>query len=560
MITQLFLPERIGTRRILSQRYVGIGITEKQIVTSVVYVKHSKSIVESITATPLETGTPETAQDRLTAALSKAFSAIKRYNQIKIALPASMVVFKELTLNFTDPAKIRMVLDYEIETMLPFSISEAIVDFIVTKIDKTAKTSQVLVAAVRSSDLASFLEIFDRCGLAPSTVSIDLFADYSIYQQIPEYSKLPHATALVDLHEQTTRIAFIQHGQLRLTRYLNKGIASLVAEIAKETNKTPQEIESILQTQGVFGHQDEQLSRSIQKHVVLLLNDIQFTLNSFSLKLNFYDGISKILISGAGKRIAKFISFCTDTLQTPCEIFDVAKIFTNKSIRKKNNALTLPDDETGLSVALGSCINAPMLIDFNLRRKSFVYQENGLVVKQAIVGLTLGIALITIVSIRSYMDVHELETFKESFVNQEITKLKFEKIFPKDKFPKKNFAGIIRDAEKIVKEKLETWAPFAQGNLPALEMLLEITRILNKRQFDVSVKEIQISLKDHKRPHLDVEGFFKSRTGDHFTEFIRIEERFKESPLLKIGTQDIETTAAADGGVNFIARLELKEE
>ena len=157
------------------------------------------------------------------------------------------------------------------------------------------------------------------------------------------------------------------------------------------------------------------------------------------------------------------------------------------------------------------------------------------------------------------MDIRELETFKESFVSQEITKLKFEKISPKEKFPKKNFAGIIRDAEKIVKEKLDTWSPFAKSNLPALEMMLEITRVLNKRQFDVSVKELQISLKNNKNPHIDVEGFFKSRTGDHFTEFIRIEERFKESPLLKIG-QDIETTAAADGGVNFIARLELKEE
>ncbi len=558
MITQIFLPERLGTYRILSQRYVGVGIAEKQVVTTTVLVKQSKSLIEAVNITPIEQGPEETKQERIGQALKTAFGTIKKYDQIKVALPASLVVFKDLTLNFIDPAKIRMVLEYEIETMLPFSLNEAVVDFIITKVDKVQKQSQILVAAVRSSDLAAYLEIFERCGLQPTTVTVDLFADYSLYQQIPEYENLPHATALVDLQDNATRIAYIQHGQLRLMRYLNRGIDSITKEIAQEAGRPLEEITTTLQTYGVFGHQDEQLSRIIQKHVVLLLNDIQFTLNSFSLKLNFYDGISKILISGAGKRISKFMNFCTDTLQTPCEVFDLEKLFNNKKI--KNKTSTPLENTAGMSIALGSALSSPMQMDFDLRRKAFTFQRNGLIIKQAIVGSAMAIILFTIIGVRGYMDIQELENFKDSFIKQEIAKIKAEKIFPKDKFPKKNFAGVIRDAEKIVRDRLETWAPFSKNRLPVLDMLLEITRILNKRQFDASVKEVHILLKDNKRPQVDVEGVFKSRTGDHFQDFIKVEERFKESPLLTVGNQDIETSPAVDGGVNFTARLSLKEE
>ena len=65
-----------------------------------------------------------------------------------------MVIFKDLTLQLSDPDKIRMVLDYEIEPMLPFSIHDATIDFIVTKTQKDPQQTTVLVAAIRNQGTA----------------------------------------------------------------------------------------------------------------------------------------------------------------------------------------------------------------------------------------------------------------------------------------------------------------------------------------------------------------------------------------------------------------------
>lgn len=103
-----------------------------------------------------------------------------------------------------------MILDFEIESMLPFSIHEAVVDFIITSVDKKSGTSQILVAAVRSQDLQDQLDMYLKAGIDPTSITIDLFAYYSLYQQIPEYKSLPHATALVELGAHATRIVFLQ--------------------------------------------------------------------------------------------------------------------------------------------------------------------------------------------------------------------------------------------------------------------------------------------------------------------------------------------------------------
>ena len=559
MIKRLFLPEKIGNRRILAQRILGITVHDDRVSMAIIYAKHHKTIIENLVLEQVAEGSIETYAERATAALKKIVAPIKAYDYIRISVPSSIVVFKELQLQFTDPEKIRMVLDFEIESMLPFSTSEAIVDFIITKVDKIDKTQQtahILVAAVRSNDLQEYLTMYTQAGIDPMNITIDLFALYGLYQQIPAYYALPKATALVELGMQSTRIVFIQDGQLRLTRLLPRGIDSVINAISQEANVPAADIGQRLATLGVHSGGDEALARIVQKHMVLLLHDIQFTLNSFSLKLNFYDELSTILFTGAVHRIKDLLTFSSDTLQIPCEEFDCHKILESKLIKNKVKDPNVRWND--FLLALGTALPAPQQGDFDLRRKQFAFHRQELLVKQIMVTIALMVVIIGTIGIKGYMDIGTLAQRADNLEATEVNRFKSEKVFPKNKFPAKpTLKNVIRDAEKIVREKRELFAPLAKLRMRPLDVLLELTSLVNRKQFDITVKEINISTQQTGEAKIELEGLFKSKTGDHFSEYPQIINRFKESNLLKFVDQN--ETVAPEGGVSFTVKFKLKE-
>jgi len=556
MIKQLFLPDKIGNRRILDQRIIGIAVSQTSIHAALIYAKRNKTYLESLKSEPIPEGTEETYAERAAQTIKKIMLFFPSYDQIRISIPASSVVFKELQLHFTDPEKIRMVLDYEIESMLPFSIHDAITDFVITKKDITNQTAQILVAAVRTQNLQEQIDIFTKAGIEPTSITIDLFALYGLYQQIPEYASLPNAVALVELTEEAMRVAFIQNGQLRITRSIQRGYTTVLKLISDELKISQQELAHQLSEKGLQGN-DDATNRIIQKHFVLLLNDLQFTLNSFSLKLNQYEGVTKVLFVGQAQAIRGFTEFCSDTLQIPCETLDGKKLFTLKTFKNK-----IKESITNWSmydVALGTAIPSIEQSDFDLRRKQFAFHKHGLMVKQIIAAGALSLILFSTILIKGYFDISKLSDYATMVEQREIGRVKTENVFSKERFPKKpTLASIVREGEKAVKEKSEIWEPFGKKGMRPLELWLEITRIVDKKQFDVNITALSLSTKDKDgHIHIEVDGIFKSKTGNHFGDFSALLNRFKESPTLKY--IELDDSVAPEGGVNFSVKLQPKE-
>ena len=558
MIKQIFLPEKIGHRRILSEHIIGLGVHDDAITLAYVYASSSKAIVERLLIQPIEEGSEDTRVARSAQAIKKIMSHIKKYDQLRVSIPASLVLFKELEVPFLDKEKIRMILDYEIESMLPFSLNEAIIDFIITKQNKAQGTSQILVAVIRNHDLQSVLDIYTQAGLEPDTISIDLFSLYGLYLQIPEYRNIPHASALIDLESHTTRIAFLKDGELRLTRYIPRGLASVFRAISEETGMPIDQVTQKLSTQSIGSLPDDAFGKSVQKHVINFLNDIQFTLNSFSLKLNYYDGVGKIIFVGQTNIIKDFIPYCNDTLQISCEAFDCKKIFENKKI--KNKVKDFINHWSLYSEALGTALPPEEHATFNLRRKSFELLQHGLIIKQLITACSIALILVGSVAISGYVQISRLQAHAKRIETTEITKLKKSGIFPRDKFPKKpTLANVVREAEKQVKDNIEMWEPFAQTHVGMLEILAELTRIINKKQYNTTIISVDIkNAKEAGNMLIEVDGYFKSKTGeDNFIYFEELATRFKESPLFKL--LDSAPTPAEEKGVKFSIRLTLRE-
>jgi type IV pilus assembly protein PilM len=557
MILEIFLPDKIGKTRLLSQRILGFSINEDVVSASKVYVSGSKTVVEKLAKETIEPGSDETYQQRAANAIKKIIADIGSYHKIRVAIPASLVVFKEHKVPFMDAHKIRMIIDYEIEPMLPFSLDDAVIDFVITEQFKEKQASQILVVASRIQDLEGVLSIYRAAGVEPDYLTVDLLALYGLYQQIPEYAAIGPGSVLIDLGQRFTRVAFLQNGELRLTRTIPKGIMTIVDQVSSETGIPFDQIQGHLDKYGVNKSGNETLDQSLETHLVNHLNDIQFTLNSFSLKLNFFEGIAKLLFTGVGAQLQGFMELVTSTLQITAQVFDAEKIFESKVIKNKVSrgirswhpyvfalATTLPSEEQS---------------EFNLRRKKLALIRQDLIKKQVVIAAGIVVIMFAVVAGRGYLQLYGLNQIIKRTSQQEMKRLK--KIFPpKSKVLKKtDLKRVLKDAEALVGEKEDMWAPFAQQRLRPLEIMHELTRIIDKKSFDVTVDEVIINTDEDGVPRVELTGFFRSKTGiDHFHHFGVFQKSFDEAKTLVL-TEEIDPTLADDRGVKFTAKLKQKE-
>src|SRR5579872_1443288 len=236
MIKNLFIPEKIGTHYLFPKRIVGIDVGKTHVNATQLYLKGKQITVEKLIEIPLETGNGSSYEERASAAIKTALAQVDRYDALHTSLPSSLVVFKELKLPFIGRDKIAMVVEFEVEPLLPFSLADAVVDFIVTREHADEKSTEILVAAVQKLYIAQHLQLFVDAGANPDVILVDLFALYSIYLQIPSYSSFKGDVALIDLGSQTTRLAYIQKGQLRFIRSIPKGVTQITKSISELLN------------------------------------------------------------------------------------------------------------------------------------------------------------------------------------------------------------------------------------------------------------------------------------------------------------------------------------
>ncbi|MCL5875321.1 MAG: hypothetical protein M1114_02520, partial [Candidatus Dependentiae bacterium] len=133
MIKNIFIPERFGSYYLFSKRIIGLDITKTDIYATQTYFKGNSIAIESIMHQPLEGA--GTYQERVVDALSKIVAQAKKNTVFFSSISSGLVIAKTIKLPFTSYEKIKMVIAYEIEPSLPFSVANAIIDFIITKTD-----------------------------------------------------------------------------------------------------------------------------------------------------------------------------------------------------------------------------------------------------------------------------------------------------------------------------------------------------------------------------------------------------------------------------------------
>lgn len=535
ILKNLFLPRLWHNKPLFPIRRVAIHIEATTINVAHVQDTRTKTIVTALEEYQINPGDARTYTQRLVATLKKIAPKIEKNAEVIVTFPSSKVVVKELSLPFLDEEKIRMVIEYEIEAVIPFKLENAVTDFIILSRSEVKESSNVLVIAAQKEEVKKIVDALHKADIEPHQITIDLFSIISLFSHIPTYSKLKHAYAVVDMGPQSTRIALINNQTMIATRTLLQG-----SELPTKIN-------------------DDEIGQPIDlaTHHSRLFSEISFTLDSFEIKQASIPEIEKLFFIGTPSVFNAFEEYAKKAIHCPCEVLATEQITTNPAIQSKISLQ--PASWQTYSRVLGAALVSPAYESFTLRRKELELSPRPLIQQQLLAGIILFTLTLGALGLQGYFQIEEGAKQITLLEEREIKRLR--SALPADHpgTKKKTIKTLAREVETYVQEQEELWSAFATQRLRPLEILQELTALFNKKKFDIDIEHIIISRNDAPNP-IEIKGVFRSKTGkEDFKHFTELADDIGKLAKMLILTEEIDPSQLPDKGVSFTAHFKLRE-
>lgn len=466
----MLLPEKFGTYYIFPKRIVGFEITKNYIFATVVYLHGHTVIVEQCLEIAVEQDNGQETTTRTANAIKKALTAIGKYSAVHVGIASSQAIFKTMKLPFEDHEKIKRVVDFEVEPLLPFSITDAVVDFIITRQNKEEKSSEICVAAVQKQYIKQTLDIFQEVGVKPEVITIDLFELYGLYKEIPYYNNLTGGIILMDIGLYMTKIAYVLDGQLKFIRTLAFGTTHLAKSIASHLSIASRDAMDDLLRHGFSKDETPAYIEAVNAAAESFTTKIKFTMQSFTAQTNPEEQFSHLFLFGVGATIKGFDKWLEQSLHIPCAIFNSDKIATDTHITLKKMAHIPVENSISASIAIPNSTTE----NFNLLQKEFSPFDNQLLLKQLIVGGVLLLILFCSLLMHSYLQVRTLKNAMEKSQKEASTVLA--EWFPNIEVER--IDAMIEEAQSETKKEEKLWFAFSRCPRNSfLNLLLMLTKL-----------------------------------------------------------------------------------
>ena len=441
-LVDIFVPEHSKGNYLLPTTVLGITIEQDTVVGTVLNLNKTAITVQK-TVTQSFDDSKGSRQSKITTALTALVKKAGPSNKIVVSLPSSLVMFKELSFPFSDPDKIRMVLRYEVEALLPFPVNEACVDFLITKNYPEQNRSDVIIAAVQKKFVDEHLKPFNEAGIDIANVTVDAIGLYGLYlRQMGQ--AITGNTALVALEPETSRVIFFTDGQLKHIRTLRQGFAS------KDTDA--------------------------------VWNSINFTLQSFADENTQDQKIKKVSLFGLTDKEA--IDEANAKIAFPCETFSLPKFLaqTEIGLNISKTSLNLMSFMTALPLVNGRF--------FTLLPNHLTQQEQSRLNRQVITALILSVGTVLLLGVHSFTQIRKLSAELELSQKQVLQTIK--KSFPAIKTNSRRDA--LDFAQREVKKEENIWSSFsAQTRQSFLQYLYDLSTKIDRETLGLNLKKMVIS-------------------------------------------------------------------
>ncbi len=132
-----------------------------------------------------------------------------------VSIPGRPVFFRNLRLPPFEAKKIRSILSFELEPLLPLPAEDLTTDFTLFKGPQEAEQTHVVTASIPKSELSRWLEISRAAGIEPETVT---FKGCALACCLAEMTPVPSSWMLVDIDPPAATLFAFESGQLGFVR------------------------------------------------------------------------------------------------------------------------------------------------------------------------------------------------------------------------------------------------------------------------------------------------------------------------------------------------------
>ncbi|MCB0309262.1 MAG: pilus assembly protein PilM [Bdellovibrionales bacterium] len=413
------------------------------------------------------------------AVLTEAILRLMEDNQIQpstvvIGIPGSDVSTKDLILPLPE-AQVEKVLPFELESFLPFELSDLIIDHHV--ISSSKSETHVLAAAAQKALIEERLKVAQNAGIEPAFIGLESAYLFNLFlmQELPPFDIF----GIIDLGHTKTSICLIQNGQAHHIRSLYKGGRDLTDAIRSNLEMTYDQALEVKHQHGIIELPGEslrsedlqRLSSAIKTPIDELVNEIQQTINAYLADIHSRDDtltLKQLYLCGGTSMIKNLPEYITASLDIPCSIYEAPHVQLEKTpVLAQAIALGLRASLRGAS--------AKKLISFNFRKAIFSMAKDMSGIKDIALFFSKWVFTIFLLSLFfKGFQYYNLAYEKNKIETQILSE--FKRIMPDAKTPKTGSAALKQMTSKIqeYKNKQEILTA-GLGSLTALSILKEVS-------------------------------------------------------------------------------------
>lgn len=497
ILKNIFLPKKIKSFYLFTQRIVAFELTDHSLFATIIRAHREKRTIQKFLEQPYDAQDPHGLENALKILLQE----IGSYDAVYIALPASLAVFKTITLPFINPEKIKLILPFEVESLLPFSLQDAVIDAIINPTMAT-HSSEVFVAAVKRSTLDTTLQPFFDAGIQPQRVTLGAIEIYGLIKT--SSLSLQGLSCCIDFSSEQTTIMLFVHGILSAIRVLPEGISQDVLRIDFTASHT-------------------QLPASIK----IFFGTIQFTVQAMIKTINAEFAPTKhpslVIITGIGAQCAGIDMSISNLLKSPCIVFQPHKLLHDGLITMEHKNSISPEYLISLATALSS----PTTENFNIGSIYTEKQTEQLFKYQVLTAVGLLIFMVISFSSFSFLTMRKLrneaDILKEEIRKKLVAELNLENISKKDSLD----TVITQAQQKLTREK-SIWSALSQSQRHSfLYYLQELETHVDVQELGLDMKRLAIKSDENTgKDTIRLEG----RVRD-FNEAIKLTEDLQKTNL-----------------------------
>ncbi|MBP7854677.1 pilus assembly protein PilM [Candidatus Babeliales bacterium] len=553
MFRDIITPCRVGQYFLYPQKILSFEINTMMVNATLIEFSGDQIILKNTQSITLK----DFSIQAQTNALKKIASNIGAYDTIITVMPSTNVVFKELELPFIGHDNLQMILAYEVEALLPFSLDDAVLDFIITQENYEKNSSKVLVAAVRKEDLNQIITLFEKAELTLDTITIDMFTLQALYSGLFKIVSTPQkqyfninvqsssiinlwkkihtkffkktsnhtpvsnsiqyqpktADLFIDIGFDVTRVLYFQDHELITIRMIPTGINDIAQHISQNNGPAYYDvIQNMMTSQNISSIQD-----LISKELNILFEEINRTLNFFEKQqMQSYLTPEKILLSGFLTTVQNFQTQAQSFFAIPIQILHTTDVIQKLNIKTKQSYENV--SIINLATALFQYFNQTVNLLKNIVQK----KDNRLLNKQIVAIIIITVTAIGLTFWKSSTNLALKETAYNSSKRQFIQAI--QERMHIDLAQEKNVKIIVEKAETKLKNEKNLWLGFAaQQEHSILEYLQDLSVHIDRSTLNLVVKNM----------HLDHDKVTMSATLKDYADITTLQDELAELQLLQ---------------------------